>query len=156
MISWFKKFFSAYGLRLIWIDLSNWWFVMKTIRKHKNTADWKQYNLRTDWVGRVFTVFNPQSPSDDGDSMEVLRIKYSERLKPINLYIDKLGLSYSVSVAYDLLENSKSYLIVYYPIFTYLTVWKFLLFIIFWVIFFLTSLDSYTWQAIMWFFKLFI
>ena len=148
MITWLNNIIRARGLRLMWIDLSNWWFVMNTIRQHKKTADWKKFNLRADWVGRIYTVLNPQPPTDDGDSMDILRIKYAERLKPINLYIDKIGLSYSVSVAYEQVEESKSFLIVYVPIFSYLTVWKVFTWLLLIGIFFFTNLDSWTWDGI--------
>lgn len=149
MITWFKNIFKARGLRLLWIDLSNWWYVMKVIRKHKGTVDWKKFNLRADWVGRIYTVLNPMSPTDDGDSMEILRIKYADRMKPINLYLDKMGLSYSVSPAYELIEESKSFLIVYVPIFSYLTVWKVFTWIFFTGVFFLTKLDTWTLDGIL-------
>lgn len=148
MIKWFKNFIKGRGLRLLWIDLSNWMYIMKTIRTHKTTADWKKFNLRADWVGRIYTVLNPQSPTDDGDSIEILRIKYADRLKPINLYIDKIGLSYSVSPAYEPVEESKSFLIVYVPIFSYLTVWKVFVWLVLTATFFLTKLDTWTWGAI--------
>jgi hypothetical protein len=147
-MTWFKNFIKGRGLRLLWIDLSNWWYVMKTVRTHKQTADWKQFNLRADWVGRIYTVLNPQSPTDDGDGMDILRVKYADRLKPINLYIDKIGLSYSVTVAYDQLDESKSFLIVYVPIFSYLTVWKVFIWLILTATFFLTKLDTWTWGTI--------
>jgi hypothetical protein len=60
-------------------EITNWLFIKRTIRKHKYTADWENFNLRADWVGRIYTVINPQSPGDDGDAMDVLRIKYTER-----------------------------------------------------------------------------
>jgi|688.fasta_scaffold531071_2 hypothetical protein len=148
MMNWLKNIFKFYGARLAFVDLQNWFYVMKVIRKHKNTADWKVHNLRADWVGRVYTVINPQSPTDDGDSMEILKIKYAERLKPINLYLDKLGLSYSITVAYDQLPESKSFLIVYVPIFAYLTVLKVFWWLTLIATFFLTKLDTWTWNGI--------
>jgi len=148
MITWLKNFFKARGLRLLWIDLSNWRYVMKTIRKHKKTSDWESFNLRADWVGRIYTVLNPQSPTDDGDTIEILKIKYADRLKPMNLYIDKIGLGYSVSPAYEQVNDTNSFLIVYVPIFSYLTVWKVFIWLIFVLTFFLTKLDTWTFSAI--------
>ena len=77
-------------------EITNWIFVKRTIRKHKYTSDWDNFKLRADWVGRIYTVLNPMEPSDDGDTEEVLRIKYAERMKPINLYLDSIGLSESM------------------------------------------------------------
>jgi len=150
MITWLKNFIRGYGARVTFMELQNWFYVFKTIRKHKSTADWQQFGLRYDWIGRIYTVFNPQSPSDDGDGMDVIRIKYAERLKPLNLYLDKIGLGMSITVAYELVKESKSFLIVYSPIFNYITVWKVFMFIVFWIVFFATRLDSWTWSVITW------
>lgn len=149
-MSWLKRFFKGYGARVVFIELQNWFYVFRTIREHKKTADWRQFGLRHDWVGRIYTVLNPLSPGDDGDSMEVLRIKYAERLKPLNLYLDKIGLGMSITIAHEVIEESKSYLIVYSPIFNYITIWRVFVFMVFWIVFFATRLDSWTWSVIAW------
>lgn len=148
MIRWIRNFFSNW--QVAYYEVLNWIFVIKTIRKHKQTADWQNYNLRTDWIGRVYTVINPQSPGDDGDTDEVLRIKFAERLKPINLYLDNLGLSESVYPAYENIAGTKSYLFVYTPIFRVITLGKVFLFLLAIAVFFLTQLDSITWNGILW------
>jgi hypothetical protein len=125
-------------------EIQAWIFVMKTIRTHKKTADWQKFNLRADWVGRIYTVLNPELPSDKGDTKEVLRYKYAERLKPINLYIYNLGLGPYIRVAFEEIKNSDSYLIVYVPIFVVITTWRVfyittLLFLIVWKFNFISS-----------------
>jgi hypothetical protein len=150
MITWLKRFIKGYGARVAFMELQNLFYVFKIIREHKNTADWKKFGLRHDWIGRIYTVLNPLSPGDDGDSMEVLRIKYAERLKPINLYLDKIGLGLSITIAHETVKDTKSYLIVYSPIFNYITTWRVFVFMIFWVVFFATRLDSWTWSVIAW------
>jgi len=138
-----SKFIVAY------YEITNWFYVKRVIRKHKKTADWDKFNLRADWVGRIYTVLNPISPGDDGDTEEVLKIKYSERMRPINLYLDSLGLSESVYPAYENpKENTKSLLIVYTPIFNVITTWKIINTFIILGIFFGTKLDSWTWAGI--------
>ena len=130
-------------------EITNWIFVKRTIRKHKYTADWENFKLRADWVGRIYTVLNPMEPSDDGDTEEVLRIKYAERMKPINLYLDSIGLSESIYPAYESpKENPRSLLIVYSPIFNVITTWKIVNFIVFFIVFFATKLDTWTWKGI--------
>lgn len=143
----FKNF--RYNLVVSYYEITNWFYVKKIIRKNKSTVDWNKFNLRADWVGRIYTVLNPQSPSDDGDTDEVLRIKYAERMKPINLYLDKIGLSESVYPAYESpKENPKSLLIVYSPIFNVITTWKIINLSVFTIIFFATKLDTWTWKGI--------
>lgn len=148
MISWIKNFFN--GWRIAYYEIQNWFFVMRIIRKHKKTADWQKFNLRSDWVGRIYTVLNPMSPGDDGDTDEVLRIKYAERLRPVNLYLDKLGLAESISPGYESISGSKSYLFVYTPIFRVITFGKIFWLTVISLIFFLSRLDSITWSGILW------
>jgi hypothetical protein len=105
-------------------EFQAWLFIMQTIKKHKKTADWAKFNLRADYVGRIYTVLNPEMPGDKGDTKEVLALKYSERLKPINLYIYGLGLGPYVRAAYEEIKGSDSYLIVYVPIFVVITTWR--------------------------------
>ncbi|NBO21763.1 hypothetical protein EBU94_00260 [bacterium] len=111
-------------------EFQAWLFIMQTIKKHKKTADWAKFNLRADYVGRIYTVLNPELPGDKGDTKEVLALKYSERLKPINLYIYSLGLGPYVRPAYEEIKESDSYLIVYVPIFVVITTWRVLYIII--------------------------
>jgi hypothetical protein len=148
MISRIRNFF--YGWQTAYYEIKNWFFVKSIIRKHSKTADWENFNLRSDWVGRIYTVLNPQSPGDDGDTDDVLRIKYAERLRPINLYLDKLGLGESVSPGFEKIPDSKSYLFIYTPLFRVITFGK----IFFWSlvlgIFFFSKLDTFTWNGILW------
>lgn len=134
--------------RFAFFEVQNWFFIKSVIRKHSKTADWQKYNLRADWVGRIYTVINPQSPGDDGDTMEVLRIKYTDRLKPMNIYLDSLGLGESVSLAYEQIQDSKSFVFVYTPLFRVITTWR-----VIWIsglitIFFASRLDSLTYEGI--------
>jgi hypothetical protein len=134
--------------RFAFYEIQNWFFIKSIIRKHSKTADWKNYNLRADWVGRIYTVINPQSPGDDGDTMEVLRIKYTDRLKPMNIYLDSLGLGESVTLAYEQIKDSKSFVFVYTPLFRVITTWR-----VIWIsglitIFFGSRLDSLTYKGL--------
>jgi hypothetical protein len=134
--------------RFAFFEVQNWFFIKSVIRKHSKTADWQKYNLRADWVGRIYTVINPQSPGDDGDTMEVLRIKYTDRLKPMNIYLDSLGLGESVSLAYEQIQDSKSFVFVYTPLFRVITTWR-----VIWIsglitIFFASRLDSLTYNGL--------
>jgi hypothetical protein len=146
MITWFKNFFRNWVVA--YYEIANWFYVLRIIRKHRQTADWTQYNLRADWIGRIYTVLNPQSPGDDGDNDEVLRLKYAERLKPISIYLDGLGLGQSVTLAYEKIQGSASYLFVYYPIFNVITTWRVILFIISVVIFFVSKLDTLIYEGL--------
>jgi hypothetical protein len=148
MISIVRNF--LYAWQSIYYEIKNWIFVISVIRKHSKTADWNKFNLLYDWVGRIGLVLNPQSPGDDGDTEEVLKIKYTERLKPVNMYLDKIGLSESVTVSYKKIPDSQSYLFLYTPIFQVLTFGKVFFWGIIICIFFFSKLDTYTWNSILW------
>lgn len=104
-------------------DLNKYYRLRKIIRKNQGSADWQRFNLRVDWVGRIYTVFNP-SPADKGDDDFVLQTKMGERMIPCHKYISDLGLSEIVGVSGEKIPNSDSYLVVYYPIFKYITTWR--------------------------------
>ena len=134
--------------RFAMYEIQNLFFVKRTIAKHIKTADWEKFNLRADWVGRIYTVINPISPGDDGDTIEVLRIKFTERLKPMNIYLDSLGLSDSVTMAYEQVPDSKSYVFVYTPIFNVITTWRIIWISSLLIVFFASRLDSLTYTGL--------
>ena len=153
-MKWLKNFTAQW--RLVFYEIQNWFYVKSIIRKHQDTADWQRYNLRADWIGRIYTVLNPMLPGDRGDTKEVLSYKYAERLKPINMYLDSLGLGQSIYPAYEEIQDSESYLIVYSPIFNAITPWRVTVFVAFWAAFFISPLDTYTWNGMKWVYHLFL
>jgi len=110
-------------LRDFFSDVRNYVYLWSVIKKNTGTADWQRFNLKTDWVGRIYTVFNPL-PADKGDDAETLKIKLGERMIPCHKYIDTIGLSEVVGVSGEQIPNSNSYLVVYYPMFKYVTSWR--------------------------------
>ena len=110
-------------LKLLWFDIHGYFHIRKTIRKHKKSVDFTRLGLRVDWVNRVYTVINP-SPEDKGDGPDVLKIKAQHKMLPIHKYIEQIELSDYVSVSAEQVPNSDSYLLVYYPIFRVLNLWK--------------------------------
>lgn len=117
----------------IYRDVRLWNFLRNLKKKHEKTVDWSRYNLRMDWVGRIYTVLNPELPSDSGDTKEVLKLKYTERIRPINIYLNSLGIGPYVTFAWDEIPESDSYLIAYIPMYEILTFGR-----IFWFLFLCT------------------
>ena len=117
----------------IYRDVRLWNFLRNLKKKHEKTVDWSRYNLRMDWVGRIYTVLNPELPSDSGDTKEVLKLKYTERIRPINIYLNSLGVGPYVTFAWDEIPESDSYLIAYIPMYEILTFGR-----IFWFLFLCT------------------
>ena len=107
----------------IYRDIANYFIVRKAIAQGKRKPEWKKFGLRHDWVYRTYTVINP-SKFDLGDETIVIRAKAIEKTKPINAFINSLGISDLIAVSMEEIPETQSFLIVYYPIFNYLTVWK--------------------------------
>jgi hypothetical protein len=108
-------------------DIANFLTVRKAIKKAEKTGQWRKFNLRRDWVYRVYTVLNP-TKYERGDDKMVLKQKMLEKTYPINDYINTLGLSDIVAASWEEIPETDSYLLVYYPIFNYLTTWRVLVF----------------------------
>ncbi len=105
------------GLR----DIGNFFYVRKVIKKNIGGAEWQSHNLRADWVSRIYTVINLKQ-EDAGEMEQVRQAKIVMKLKPINDYLRSLELD---EVIYPSVEkvNDLSYLVVYSPYFTTLTLW---------------------------------
>ena len=111
----------------IYRDISNYFIIRKAIKKGMMKPDWTKHKMRVDWVNRIYTVIT-LTKYDIGDDELVLKAKIVERTKPISDIIHGLGISDLVAVSLEKIPDSDSYLIVYYPIFNYLTVWRVVLF----------------------------
>lgn len=127
----------------IYRDIVNFLTVRKAIMRAERTSKWKTLNLRRDWVYRVYTVLNP-SKFELGDDEIVIKQKMTEKTYPINAYIDSLGISDLVAASWEKIPETNSYLLVYYPIFNYLSVWRVFMFFV------LLTLKT---LAIIWFFS---
>lgn len=113
----------------IYRDIVNYFAIRKIVKRSSKSVDWEKHQLRVDWVYRIYTVVN-QTKYEIGDDPIVLKQKMLEKTYPINAYIDKLGISDLVAASWEPIPDSNSYLLVYYPIFNYLTVWKVTVFLI--------------------------
>lgn len=114
-------------------DIANFFALKRTIKKATKNAEWKKFNLRADWVCRVYTVVNPLD-AWKGDDPAMLKQKMLEKTYPINAYMEKLNVSDIVAASWEKIPNSESYLLVYYPIFNVLTTWKVVLFFFFLIV----------------------
>jgi hypothetical protein len=144
--------FKFKNLRNLFIDIRNFFYIKGVIRKNKGTADWERFNLKVDFVNRIYTVFNPL-PADKGDSPDVLEIKLGERMIPCHKYITDIGLSEVIAVSGEKIPNTDSYLVVYYPIFRYISTWKVMLNLFYLIL--LLILYPSIWKAINWVISLF-
>lgn len=116
-----KNFFKSLNVFSYWIyffqELYIWYkFRNITIKNRELIYELskKDYELRVDWLGRIYTVIN--LPEEMYNQYELLQRSYIlSKLKPINDVLLKLGLSGSAYPYVEKLENSESYLIILTP-----------------------------------------
>lgn len=126
-------------LFLLWLDIKGYFIVRSILRQQKKTVDFNKFGLRVDWINRAYTVINP-SEEDKGDSEEVLKVKAQDKMLPIHKYMDKIGLGEFIAVSAEQVPDTNSYLLVYYPIFRILSMWK--------IIFFVSAVAGIIWACI--------
>jgi hypothetical protein len=104
----------------VFSEIRNFFYILSKIDKHKRESRWKEFKLRSDWVGRIYTVISLRE-EDTGEMEEVQRFKVLERLRPINEYLTALGLAEVIVPNITPVEGSRSYLVVYSPYFSQLS-----------------------------------
>jgi hypothetical protein len=136
------------------IDISNYFFLRKTIRQNREGIEWNKYKLRVDWLNRIYTVVNlPPEVIYSPDSPEEIRPAYVlEESRPINEYLTRLNLQEILIPEIKPIPNSISYLIIYSPAFQKLSIkwllWRiFLILVIIWSQYKFGAL-SWTWKII--------
>lgn len=99
-----------------------------------NSPLWTRRNLRSDWVGRIYTVINlppqvTQSPDLPRESRPSFVVN---EIKPINDYLKSLNLEEIITVGIKPVDGTaeESYLVVYQYVFKNLTLLWILRFII--------------------------
>ena len=99
-----------------------------------NSPLWARRNLRSDWVGRIYTVINlppqvTQSPDLPRESRPSFVVN---EIKPINDYLKSLNLEEIITVGIKPVDGTaeESYLVVYQYVFKNLTLLWILRFII--------------------------
>jgi len=130
--------------KLIWREIKNWFYLKKMIRLESSKKDskWKEFNLRSNWFGRIYTIISLRE-EDMGEQEEVRNWKAMEKMRPINEYLSGLDLQEVIFPSIEKIPNSRSYLVVYTPLFKELTIsW------IFWRFMFLVLTTSITYIVV--------
>ena len=52
-----------YPFKRVVIDINNYFYIRRTIKKNQNTVEWQKFKLRVDWIGRIYTCLLYTSPS---------------------------------------------------------------------------------------------
>lgn len=101
----------------LWREISIWREVKKVTNQNADLL--KENNLRVDWVGRIYTVFN--LPLEVLETPNTREPWLSAQLKAIDDVLIQLNLSDLVYPEFSQIENSDSYLLILYPETEYLT-----------------------------------
>ena len=108
-----------YPFKRVITDIVNYRFLKKTIKENLGSVEWEKFKLRTDWIGRIYTVVNlPPEVIYSPDAPEQIRPAYVlEETRQLNEYLTKLNLQEIIMPELTPIPNSISYLVVYKPYF---------------------------------------
>lgn len=107
-------------------EIDNYFYLKKIVKQQENSPEWKIFNLRRDWVYRVYTVVNfDQEFVDQVQGVEIMQA-ILEKIDPINVYLQRLNFGEILAPVVTHIEGTTSWLVVYHPLFKILT-WKHLL-----------------------------
>ena len=108
-----------YPFKRVIIDLKNYFFLRRTIKKNMESVEWANFKLRVDWIGRIYTVVNlPPEVIYSPDAPDQIRPAYVlEETRQLNEYLTRLNLQEIVMPEINPIPDSASYLVVYKPYF---------------------------------------
>jgi hypothetical protein len=95
----------------LWREIMLWRMVKKVTKQNADLL--AENNLRVDWVGRIYTVFN--LPPEVIETPNTREPWLSAQLKLIDDILIQLNLSDIVYPEFTQIEGSSSYLLVLYP-----------------------------------------
>lgn len=110
-------------LKMIFRELKNYFFLRSVLRKESANINslWNKYNLRKNWYGRIYTVISLRE-EEMGEEELVRNWLAMEKMKPVNQYLTDLGLQEIIFPSIEKIPESRSYLVVYSPLFENLSI----------------------------------
>lgn len=119
-------------MRNFWYDIKAFILLRREVKRQRKSADWEMYNLRHDWLYRIYTVINP-TEQDKGDDEKMMQMKAFDRCTPMTKYImsmgttedNPIGLSEVLTMSMEKIPETDSYLVVYYQIYYWFNPWRF-------------------------------
>jgi|688.fasta_scaffold47411_6 hypothetical protein len=108
--------FNFKKTRLVYREVKNYFFILSSIDKNSGSQEWNNYKLRSDLIGRIYTVISLRE-EDMGEIEEMRKFRVLERMKPINNYLTSLGLQEVLIPNIQEIDDSRSYLVTYNPYF---------------------------------------
>lgn len=120
---------------MYWINLWKELMIWKEVRQvaNSNFDILKENNLRVDWIGRIYTVFN--LPLEVIETPSTRELWLSAQLKAIDDVLLRLNLSDIVYPEFNQIKDTDSYLLILYPETDYLNLSRFIFNLIGWSMF---------------------
>lgn len=111
-----KKMINYILLKTGLKDAYFYFYIWRFIRKNRNSLEWKQFNLRHDWVGRIYTV---QSYTYEDASLpeDVIYTMTMEKVRPLVEWLQSNNLGEILLPNIKKIGGSYSYLIKFSPLF---------------------------------------
>lgn len=95
----------------LWREIMIWRMVKKVANQNRDLL--KENNLRIDWIGRIYTVFN--LPPEVIETPNTREPWLSAQLKGVDDILLQLNLSDVVYPEFTQIEGTDSYLLILYP-----------------------------------------
>jgi hypothetical protein len=96
-------------------EVKNWFFIRKVCKRNKSNEDWIKFNLRSGYVSQIYTVVSLRK-EDMGEEETMQRMRVIQHIEPINKYLEGLDLSEIVYPEIVFIPQSRSWLVIYWPI----------------------------------------
>jgi len=105
----------------IFKDIRNYFYLKRIINKNKDTEEWKKFNLRVGWSGRIYTIINLREEDFGEKNKEIIMVRFMEIAMPLFEYLNSLNLQEVITPKHTHIDGTISYLIVFSPLFHWLT-----------------------------------
>ncbi len=111
-----KKMINYILLKTGLKDAYFYYYIWRFIRKNRNSIEWNEFNLRHDWVGRMYTV---QSYTYEDTSLpeDIRYTMVMEKLRPLIDWLQANNLGEILMPNVKKIEGTYSYLIKFSPLF---------------------------------------
>lgn len=100
------------GIKDLYFYLYIWMFILR----NKKSMEWEQFNLRHDWIGRIYTVVSYK----EEDELLPENVKYAitmDKIRPLIDWLQKNNLGEIIMPDIKKVQGSYSYLVKFSPLF---------------------------------------
>ena len=97
-------------------DFYFYFYIWRFIRRNRGGVEWNQFNLRHDWIGRIYTVAS-YKPEDESLPEEVKYSMTMQELRPLIDWLQRNNLGEIIMPTIRKIEGTYSYLVKFSPLF---------------------------------------